>query len=68
VNIPITDFGTGVTSKEAKILAWRDEQFTAMGFGLAQSALLACSKADLHDARELVKRGCPLHLAFDILR
>lgn len=53
--------------EQGAVTRWRVEQFRAMGFDNAASALLGASRTDLHQARSLVARGCPLPLALQIL-
>ena len=50
-----------------RVLRWRLDQFSALGFGEEQVWLLAASAADLHLARSLVAAGCPLYLAARIV-
>jgi hypothetical protein len=53
--------------EELVVHAWRTEQLRRIGV----PHLLAEAFADLvdwHDLAQLVERGCPLELAFDILR
>jgi hypothetical protein len=49
------------------ILAWRFEQLERAGFDSDLAAELAVSDVDLHDATELVQRGCEPALAARIL-
>ena len=49
------------------IMRWRIEQFHALGFDEVASALLGACRVDLNQARSLIRHGCPLPLAFQIL-
>jgi hypothetical protein len=52
----------------ARVLGWRIEQLIAVGFDSDAAFVLALDRnIDLHDATELVRRGCPPHTAFRIL-
>ena len=52
----------------ARVLGWRIEQLMAVGFDSDAAFVLALDRTvDLHDATELVKRGCPPRTAFRIL-
>ncbi len=52
----------------AEVLAWRFDALCRSGFDLDGAAVLAANvEVDLHDAIELVERGCPPHLATRIL-
>jgi hypothetical protein len=55
-------------TEEELIFAWRFEQLQRVGFdtGLALD-LAVCAEVDLHDATELVQRGCAPVLAAQIL-
>ena len=60
-------------AEDVKVLTWRAEQLTAVGFNDLQAGALAAGKCDLHEATDLVKpvekggRGCPVDIAFDLL-
>ena len=52
----------------AAVLEWRFSQLTRSGYGVEDAVVLAaCTDVDLHDAAELVARGCPSALARRIL-
>ena len=52
----------------ARVLGWRIEQLIAVGFDSDAALVLALDRTvDLHDATELVRRGCPPQTAFRIL-
>jgi hypothetical protein len=56
------------TTDEELIFAWRFEQLQRVGFDSELAGdLAACAEVDLHDATELVERGCPPVLAARIL-
>ena len=49
------------------IILWRVDQFRRLGFGDDEVWTLALSQADLGEARQLGRAGCPTDLAFRIL-
>ena len=52
----------------AEVLAWRFDALCRSGFDLDAAAVLAANvEVDLHEAVELVGRGCPPALAARIL-
>lgn len=52
----------------AEVLAWRFEALCRTGYDLDAAAVLAANvEIDLHEAVELVERGCPPELATRIL-
>lgn len=52
----------------ARVLSWRIEQLIAVGFDGDSAFVLALDRGvDLHEATELVRRGCPPETAFRIL-
>ena len=52
----------------ARVLGWRIEQLLAVGFDSDAALVLALDRdVDLHEAAELVRRGCPPQTAFRIL-
>ena len=57
-----------MTAEYPRIIAWRLEQLTRIGYSeLAAAALAASAEVDLHLAVDLVARGCPPSLAVRIL-
>ena len=58
---------TGIHEAEL-VEAWRAEQLELAGYGAAAAAELAARQdVDLHEAVELLTRGCGLELALKIL-
>lgn len=56
------------TDEAAEVLAWRFDALCRSGFDLDAAAVLAANvEVDLHEAVELVGRGCPPQLAARIL-
>jgi hypothetical protein len=52
----------------ARVLSWRIEQLIAVGYESDSAFVLALDRSiDLHEATELVRRGCPPETAFRIL-
>ena len=52
----------------ARVIGWRMEQLLAVGFDSDAALVLALDRTvDLHEATELVRRGCPPETAFRIL-
>jgi hypothetical protein len=57
---------TRVTDEE--VVAWRVEQLLRAGSDHCSAVILAKRKhVDLHDAIDLLQRGCPLKTALEIL-
>lgn len=57
-----------VSDPAARVLGWRIEQLIAVGYDSDAAFVLALDRnIDLHDATELVRRGCPPKTAFRIL-
>jgi hypothetical protein len=57
-----------VTDPAAKVLGWRVEQLLDAGFDSNAAFVLALDRTvDLHEAIELVRRGCPPGTALRIL-
>ena len=53
---------------EEEILDWRFEQLLRVGYERRQARVLSRSlEVDLHQAVDLVRRGCPHELALSIL-
>ena len=53
---------------EDEVVAWRREQLTRAGCRRFEAEVLARElKVDLHDAVELLQRGCPSEIALNIL-
>jgi hypothetical protein len=51
-----------------RVLGWRIEQLIAVGFESDAALVLALDRTvDLHEATELIRRGCPPSTAFRIL-
>jgi hypothetical protein len=54
--------------RAAEIYTWRFEQLERAGYAAAHAAQLADDDSvDLHQACDLLRRGCPEHTAFAIL-
>ena len=52
----------------ARVLSWRIEQLISVGYDGDAAFVLAFDRnVDLHEAAELVHRGCPPETAFRIL-
>lgn len=59
---------TGRPDPAARVLGWRVEQLIAAGFDGDSAFVLALDRSiDLHEAIELVRRGCPAETAYRIL-
>lgn len=57
-----------VRATEDQVVAWRREQLRRAGCRRFEAEILARrSSIDLHEAVELLERGCPSHVAAKIL-
>lgn len=55
-------------SELERVVGWRTEVLVEAGYPLIAAANIACNLGvDLHRAVELIKGGCPLEVAVDIL-
>jgi hypothetical protein len=52
---------------EALVCSWRYDVLKAAGYPPRLAEELAVTKVDLHQAVDLVRRGCPAELAAEIL-
>ncbi|GIV03965.1 MAG: hypothetical protein KatS3mg015_2795 [Fimbriimonadales bacterium] len=48
-------------------ISWDEEQLRALGFNEFQARALADAGISWHEAERLIRRGCPLELALDLL-
>ncbi|HYZ20458.1 MAG TPA: hypothetical protein VE615_13000 [Gaiellaceae bacterium] len=56
------------TPEERAIVSWRLDQLLRAGFALADARVVATHRqVDLHNALDLVRRGCPPATALRIL-
>jgi hypothetical protein len=66
--LEVEEFVENATDPGAKVLGWRVEQLLAAGFDSNGAFVLALDRTvDLHEAIELVRRGCPPETALRIL-
>ena len=57
-----------VDDRDARVLHWRAEQLIAAGYDGETALVLAFdTNVDLHQATDLVERGCPVATAVRIL-
>ena len=49
-------------------ITWRTQRLVSLGAAPALAAEIADSDADVHDIERLLKAGCPLDLAWSIVR
>jgi hypothetical protein len=49
-------------------IAWRTQRLVSLGADTDLAAKIADSDADVHDIERLLKAGCPLELAWEILQ
>lgn len=55
------------SDSDEELYAWRRDCYRTLGFSETQSGALACKKdLDHHDVSAVVRRGCPVDLAWDI--
>lgn len=50
-----------------RVFTFGVQQFERLGFTPPQAERLVGEGADYHDAEALLKRGCPVDIAFDLL-
>lgn len=55
------------TAEARRVELWRRRRFLELGFDKGQAQLLAMGGIDWHEAERLVKRDCPVDLAFRLL-
>ena len=55
------------TAEELIVHAWREEQLRHLGLPSILAAVFA-DRVDWHELAALVARGCPLMVAFEIVR
>jgi len=66
--LPAETVVEGGPDPAARVLSWRVEQLIAVGYDSDSAFVLALDRSvDLHEATELVRRGCPPETAFRIL-
>jgi hypothetical protein len=64
----VAEFETLAEHEAAEVIEWRFSQLTRSGFPLEHAVKLATRvDVDLHQAADLVARGCPPSLALRIL-
>ena len=51
---------------ELRVLHWRTERLTALGYEAPRATFLAWSGVDIHELERLIARGCPLTTAVRI--
>lgn len=54
-------------SEDVRVRRWRTLRFLDLGFSMVESELLAGTGVDYRAAAKLLKNGCPLRVAFDVL-
>lgn len=54
-------------SEDERTVSWVEERFRELGFNDRQAAVLADARADWHEAKRMLDRGCPHLDAVDIL-
>ena len=55
-------------TEAVEVLRWRFDVLLRVGFDIEQAAVVAANvEIDLHDAENLMRRGCPSDLALRIL-
>lgn len=65
---PVESVEESRSDPAARVLGWRIEQLIAVGYDGDSAFVLALDRSvDLHEATELVRRGCPPETAFRIL-
>jgi hypothetical protein len=64
----ITDDTVIIRVQGSAEITWRTQRMVSLGADTALAAQIADSDADVHDIERLLKAGCPLDLAWTIVR
>jgi hypothetical protein len=64
----ITDDTVIIRVQGSAEITWRTQRMVSLGADAALAAQIAGSDADVHDIERLLKAGCPLDLAWSIVR
>ncbi len=56
------------TAEVERVYRWRLRRFGELGFDRGQAQRLALAGADWHQAQRLIASGCPVELAYELLR
>src|SRR5882672_8202559 len=64
----ITDDTVIIRVQGSAEITWRTQRMVSLGADAALAAKIADSDADVHDIERLLKAGCPLELAWTIMR
>ncbi len=57
----------GPYDEELTVVLWRTERLVALGYELAEAAVLAFSHLDVHELENLIAKGCPPAVAVQIV-
>ena len=64
----ITDDTVIIRVQGSAEITWRTQRMVSLGANAELAAKIADSDADVHDIERLLKAGCPLELAWTIMR
>jgi hypothetical protein len=64
----ITDDTVIIRVQGSAEISWRTQRMVSLGADAELAAKIADSDADVHDIERLLKAGCPLELAWTIMR
>jgi len=64
----ITDDTVIIRVQGSAEISWRTQRMVSLGADADLAAKIADSDADVHDIERLLKAGCPLELAWTIMR
>jgi len=64
----ITDDTVIIRVQGSAEVTWRTQRMVSLGADAELAAKIADSDADVHDIERLLKAGCPLELAWTIMR
>jgi hypothetical protein len=64
----ITDDTVIIRVQGSAEITWRTQRMVSLGADVELAAKIASSEADVHDIERLLKAGCPLDLAWTIVR
>lgn len=65
-DLDVIEAGWRQVDEDLRVLYWRAERLTALGYELRAAAVLALSQIDIHELERLIGKGCPPETAVRI--